>query len=178
MEFALFAYDVKEQVRHNALLEFCLARIIASPLDCWRQCKYSPEGTPRNSSWTTCIWFVLKTSIIWEEPINKFINSSRGIPANSCYEYLFTIKNELANNWKFVTTVWKTFVLARELLYRIWNINTGSEILIPDPKLPGSPYHPKNLFIFICYVSTLYLLNFVWQTQLGNGSIWLIDFTN
>ena len=120
--------------------------------------------------------YIVKTKYI--DNLDIVYLCSRGIPANSCYEYLFTIKNELANNWKFVTTVWKTFVLARELLYRIWNINTGSEILIPDPKLPGSPYHPKNLFIFICYVSTLYLLNCVWQTQLGNGSIWLIDFTN
>ena len=137
----------------------CPARVIASPLDHWRWRNYSPEGTPRNSSWTTCILFVLKTSIIWEEPINKFINSgSRGIPANSWYECWFTVNNELATNWKLITTVGETFALTQELLY-----STGSKILIPDTKLSDSSNYSKNLFIFTGSVSELYFLNCVWQ---------------
>ena len=55
---------------------------------------------------------------------------------------------------------------------------TRSEILIPDPKISGSPNHSKNLFIFVCSVSKLYLLICVWRVQLRSGSEWLIDFIN
>ena len=150
----------------------CPARIIASPLGHWSATQVIPGRTRVIPRGRHASYFVLKTSTIWEKFITFYSYRVQSDPYLFASEISSHGVSKLFIIWKFIMTVRKNIRTSSGIIY------TGSEILIPDPKISGSPNYTKNLFIFVCSVSKLYLLICVWRIQLRSGSEWLIDFIN
>ena len=150
----------------------CPARIIVSPLGHWPATQVFPGRDPCNSSWTTCV-------PLCPQNLNnqRIIYNSLFIPGPE-WSLFVRVRNifswcvQIIHHLKVHNDCWKNIHISPGFIY------TGSEILIPDPKISGSPNHSKNLFIFVCSVSKLYLLICMWRVQLRSGSEWLIDFIN
>ena len=115
----------------------CPARIIASPLGHWPATQVFPGRDPRNSSWTTCVLLC---------PQN--LNNLRRI-----YNSLLIPDPERSPpvHIRVICSQWSPIKncddVEKNIHTRLGIINTGSEVLMPDPKLFCFPNCSKNLFI-------------------------------
>ena len=125
----LNAYDVK---RPNLKTTHCErlypARVIASFFSYWTTTRIFPGREPRNSSWTICILLCPQNL----KNLERFW-SILLIPDS---KYLYGIRNYLQlptpRNYLFMPDMnylRKHSFRVRIYLYRVWNINTGSEII-------------------------------------------------
>ena len=154
------AYDVKGQVCHNALRASLSGKNRCVALGHWLVTQVFPGRVPCNSSWTACVLLCPQNFNNLKRTCNSLLilDPERSSPVHIrvIYSQWIWVRYQL----KVCNDRWeKHSCLERNYLY-------GSEILIPDPKISGSPKYPKNLFIFVCSVSKLYLLSCVWRIQL------------
>ena len=106
----------------------CPARIIALPLGHWPATQVFPGGDLRNSSWMACI-------LLCPQNLNnlRIIYNSLFIlgPEWSLFVHVRNISSwcaQIIHHLKAHNDCWKKHShQTRSYLYRIWNINTGSE---------------------------------------------------
>ena len=137
--YYLNAYDVKKAKSDTTYCERLYpARIIAPSFNFWLTARIFPGRNPRNSLWMICVLLVLKPKNwkrIWKILFIRIRNINAGSESiSNCLRLRIIINagyNLFTPRLKPVTTVdsRKYSFRIRIYLYRVWNINAGSEIL-------------------------------------------------
>ena len=136
----LMTWKAKSDATHCECLY--LARIIASPFNCWPATQVFPGGDLRNSSWTIFVLLCLQKKTQYSKK---------------------NLKNFIHTGYKLFTFVWEpmTNIYKKNIRSGSEFIHTGSKILIPDPKSFISTNSAEDLFVSSPQCHRTMLSNFI-----------------